>query len=332
VYWHDGRAWDRGRPGNEYQVTLRSRQSQDVLAVISVDGVNVVTGQTADPSQSGYVLAPARRARHPRLAQETCRRPRRSTSPRCRLVCGAHRATGQRRRDRRGAVPPQGRADTAAAGLTGRSRHRPRSAGIRGTRRVAAPGRWKTGSARDTVGRRIRRRSTSPSSERPSSPAEVVTLYYDSHANLLARGIIREPIPVAPLQPRPFPASCPTRRKLMRKWRPPTRNSLLAYRDGGRRGLRDPLCAPPRCALPFRASIAEESRRRRGAFPGGLDPRHRGARALRAQRQGFSTWLYTIAHNLLVDHWRKKGLSLVFTGNRRRCRGKREPRETARRA
>lgn len=25
----------------------------------------------------------------------------------------------------------------------------------------------------------------------------------------------------------------------------------------------------------------------------------------------FTTWLYTIAHNLLVDHWRKKGLSLV---------------------
>ena len=25
----------------------------------------------------------------------------------------------------------------------------------------------------------------------------------------------------------------------------------------------------------------------------------------------FTTWLYTIAHNLLVDHWRKKGLTIV---------------------
>jgi len=25
----------------------------------------------------------------------------------------------------------------------------------------------------------------------------------------------------------------------------------------------------------------------------------------------FTTWLYTIAHNRLVDHWRRKGLSLV---------------------
>src|SRR6185295_6025184 len=35
-------------------------------------------------------------------------------------------------------------------------------------------------------------------------PAETVTLYYDSYANLLARGVIREPVPVAPL-PQPFP-------------------------------------------------------------------------------------------------------------------------------
>src|ERR671937_3334760 len=25
----------------------------------------------------------------------------------------------------------------------------------------------------------------------------------------------------------------------------------------------------------------------------------------------FTTWLYTIAHNHLVDHWRKRGLTLV---------------------
>jgi len=35
------------------------------------------------------------------------------------------------------------------------------------------------------------------------------------------------------------------------------------------------------------------------------------ARARYAPRARFTTWLYTIAHNLLVDHWRRKGLSLV---------------------
>jgi len=35
------------------------------------------------------------------------------------------------------------------------------------------------------------------------------------------------------------------------------------------------------------------------------------ARERYAPKARFTTWLYTIAHNLLVDHWRKKGLSLV---------------------
>ena len=30
-----------------------------------------------------------------------------------------------------------------------------------------------------------------------------------------------------------------------------------------------------------------------------------------APKARFTTWLYTIAHNLMVDHWRRKGLSLV---------------------
>ena len=29
------------------------------------------------------------------------------------------------------------------------------------------------------------------------------------------------------------------------------------------------------------------------------------------KRRRASPWLYTIAHNLLVDHWRRKGLTLV---------------------
>lgn len=35
------------------------------------------------------------------------------------------------------------------------------------------------------------------------------------------------------------------------------------------------------------------------------------ARSRYAPRAKFTTWLYSIAHNRLVDHWRKKGLSLV---------------------
>lgn len=35
------------------------------------------------------------------------------------------------------------------------------------------------------------------------------------------------------------------------------------------------------------------------------------ARARYEPQAKFSTWLYTIAHNRLVDHWRKKGLQVV---------------------
>ena len=35
------------------------------------------------------------------------------------------------------------------------------------------------------------------------------------------------------------------------------------------------------------------------------------ARSRYAPQARFTTWLYTIAHNLLVDHWRKRGLTLV---------------------
>ena len=58
VYWHEGRAYMVGKPGNEYRITVRNRLREDLLAVVSVDGVNVITGQTADPQQSGYVLSP----------------------------------------------------------------------------------------------------------------------------------------------------------------------------------------------------------------------------------------------------------------------------------
>ncbi len=38
-----------------------------------------------------------------------------------------------------------------------------------------------------------------------STPAETIALYYDTRANLVANGVIRDAIPVAPY-PRPFPA------------------------------------------------------------------------------------------------------------------------------
>ena len=57
-YPHRGDAWIAGVPGHRYGVRLANRSGERVLVVLSVDGVNAVTGQTAHPSQTGYVLEP----------------------------------------------------------------------------------------------------------------------------------------------------------------------------------------------------------------------------------------------------------------------------------
>jgi hypothetical protein len=201
VYWHEGRAWIAGRPGNEYQVTLRSRQSQDVLAVVSVDGVNVITGQTADPSQSGYVL-----------------------SPRGGLdILGWRKSLSQTAAFYFTALPDSYAARTGRpdnVGVIGVALFRrkvepipqsqpygqvaPSAAERRDSRNEAGSG---ARAMEDRLGTGHGRQENSPavrvSFERAtSSPAEVVTLYYDSHANLLARGVIRDPVRVAP---QPFP-------------------------------------------------------------------------------------------------------------------------------
>lgn len=193
VYWHEGRAYVVGKPGNEYQVSLRNRQREEVLAVVSVDGINVITGQTAEPSQSGYVLSPR----------------------------GALEIQGWRRNLSQTAAFYFTSLPDSYAARTGR----PNDVGVIGValfrRKViappvpysSAPGSAAESAARSRADAQLGtghgRHETSPAYhvqfERASSaPAEVITLYYDSHTSLVARGVIRHPVPVAPL-PRPFP-------------------------------------------------------------------------------------------------------------------------------
>ena len=62
VYSHRGERWIAGTPGNRYSITLHNRSPARVLAVLSVDGVNAISGQTAAWDQAGYVLGPGERA------------------------------------------------------------------------------------------------------------------------------------------------------------------------------------------------------------------------------------------------------------------------------
>jgi hypothetical protein len=58
IYSHDGQRWVAGTPGHRYAVSIQSKWSGRILGVVSVDGVNVVSGETAAWAQSGYVLSP----------------------------------------------------------------------------------------------------------------------------------------------------------------------------------------------------------------------------------------------------------------------------------
>jgi hypothetical protein len=57
-YPYRGDRWVAGAPGHRYAVRLTNASDERVLVVLSVDGVNAVSGETADPAQAGYVLAP----------------------------------------------------------------------------------------------------------------------------------------------------------------------------------------------------------------------------------------------------------------------------------
>lgn len=201
VYWHQGRAYVAGKPGNEYQITLRSLR-EDVLAVVSVDGVNVITGEIANPAQSGYVLG----ARAPLDIQ------------------GWRKSLAQTAAFYFTSLPDSyaaraGRPDDV--GVIGvalfRRKQNPQQispnapAGAASARAAEADSRLGTGH-----GRQETLYAEYVAFERATStPAEVVTLYYDSYRNLVARGVIREPERIAPCaipcspSPRPFPGFVP---------------------------------------------------------------------------------------------------------------------------
>lgn len=202
VHWHEGRAYVVGHPGNEYAVRVRSRSREEVLAVVSVDGVNVISGETATPQQSGYVLTPWRL-----LDIGGWRKNLSSTAafyftslpdsyaartgrPDHVGVIGVALFRKKQPPVEIGRIAPQSPAPLAAE---------------RDDKLGTGHGRTETSHAR-YVG-----------FERASSdPAETVIVYYDSYRNLAARGIIREPVapcafPCSPRlpQPHPFPGFVP---------------------------------------------------------------------------------------------------------------------------
>lgn len=229
TYADRGKLYVAGTPGHRYSVRLTNRSGGRVLAVLSVDGVNAVSGETASPDQTGYVLAPFEsaeisgwRKNLDEVAQfnftalpnsYAARTGRPANVGVIGVAVFTERTPVWRQRGEivREAAPPAPasapmdaeaqRADSAAAGAA----------------MPASPAQPKPQAKAEAFARRDERLGTGHGAreyahvdtttfERASHrPAETVAIWYDSYANLVAQGIIERPI--VRNESRPFPGA-----------------------------------------------------------------------------------------------------------------------------
>ena len=195
IYHDNGRHYVAGVPGGEYSIRIRNRTYTDLLAVVSVDGVNVVTGETAAVDQGGYILG-----RRQRFDIKGWRKSLEQVASFYFSSLDSSYAARTGRPDNVGVIgvavfkrKPDQRyfedSDVPAEPSAPRSRESEKSSD--------SAARLGTGH-----GRRLDSAVRYGQFERESAvPNEVVTIYYDSRANLIARGIIPGERP----GPDPFP-------------------------------------------------------------------------------------------------------------------------------
>jgi hypothetical protein len=212
-YYYHGEYWVAGRPGARYAIEIQNCLGERLLAVTSVDGVNVVSGATAGWDQAGYVFSPGE----------------------------AYQITGWRKSDAEVAAFTFTESPNSYAARTGR----PANVGVIGVavfrERLPQPEPVTPMLGQSSNGGRARAAQESASSaasdemakapmarspklgtghgEREYSqvdhtdflrmqnqPNEVIRIRYDSYRNLVAMGIVKRPRPVLP-QANPFPAA-----------------------------------------------------------------------------------------------------------------------------
>ncbi|MEO8020715.1 hypothetical protein [Polaromonas sp.] len=249
VYRHRGEYWVAGQFGAKYSIMVRNRIGERVLAVTTVDGVNVLSGETAAWEQTGYVFSPwqryavtgwrksssevaafefstvgnsyAGRTGRPgnvgvigvalfreRLPEPVAQAPAYSQRDESR-----DKSTGRLRSAPLASPAPASPPATGSAGLADRSeessaqaeRSASSSAGnlAKAAPRLApqlgtAHGQRETSMVSHTTFERLQ-----------PQPNEIIRIRYDSRENLVAAGVIREPVVHLPL-PNPFPQSANT--------------------------------------------------------------------------------------------------------------------------
>ncbi len=214
-----------GAPGAPYSVRMINRSAGRVLVVLSVDGVNAISGETAGTSQQGYVLMPwqevdirgwrksleetagfyftelpdsyaARTGRPDDLGvigaavfRELQPPPVQSAPP----VADESRRWGAREGAAARAAKPSAQSKSNSESRREREAQADSAA-------AAAP--LGTGHGE----RRFDPASTTAFQRASSTPSEVVRVYYDRYESLVARGIWPQPpSPYAQRAPRAFP-------------------------------------------------------------------------------------------------------------------------------
>jgi hypothetical protein len=216
-YYYRGEYWVAGRPGSRYSIEVRNRLGERLLAVTSVDGVNVVSGATAGWDQTGYVFGPGERYQitgwrktdaevaaftftdSPDSYAERTGRPANVG------VIGV--AVFRERSPQPVYVPPEvGQSSDQSASLLEsdsalRSKSMASGQPARESNPAAAP---KLGTGHGE--REYAYVNHTEFSRMQARPNEVIRIRYDSFDHLLAMGIVKRPRP-APPATNPFPAS-----------------------------------------------------------------------------------------------------------------------------
>jgi hypothetical protein len=239
-HYYRGEYWVAGRPGARYAIEIRNRLGERLLAVTSVDGVNVLSGATASWDQAGYVFSPGERyqitgwrktdsqvaaftfTESPNSYAERTGRPAnvgvigvafyRERQPPVAYApptIGGQSPTWPEASREQAAptVPGESRAKEPMAGNSssaGIARAQvPRDALVGGILGAPAP-QPKLGTGHGE--REYSYVSHTEFSRMQAQPNEVIRIRYDSLDNLFAMGIIKRPRPAPPFA-NPFPAS-----------------------------------------------------------------------------------------------------------------------------
>lgn len=251
IHTYNGHHYVVGKPGNEYQVRVANRGRGEILSVISVDGVNAVSGDTANWNQTGYVLGSYQAfdirgwrksmdrtaafyfTQHQNSYAARTGRPenvgvigvavfRKKYEPPVRIDPPVRPWLRQRNESpfpSSGAGDMPGSADGRSADAQSSERAdtspapsvpsaAPRDSIAESAKSAGTMSRapQRSGPLGTGHGRSEESPITYTSFERATSaPAEVITIHYDTHENLVAQGVIVNPTVYARPGPSPFP-------------------------------------------------------------------------------------------------------------------------------